>query len=232
MIPIAQLASVLGVFGLSGFIAFVTASIVLAFGPARSRDTVGPIGQYAPATLAFLLVWASASGAASGSPLAPDARRRANDRRPDPGERRPGREVGCGACRRDLRRLPAPDPRSDWPRARSVVVWPESSTPFFFEEDRPRAEQVRAIARESQVSILLGSDQIERGPPVRYFNAAFLVGPDGETGGGVSQDAPGAVRRVRAAQVAAVLRRAPRRSGVGLLGRRGCVCCCRSARIR
>ena len=32
-----------------------------------------------------------------------------------------------------------------------------------FEEDRAGAEQVRALAREAQVPILLGSDQIERG---------------------------------------------------------------------
>ena len=64
-----------------------------------------------------------------------------------------------------------------------AVLWPESSTPFFFEEDKPNAEQVRALARDAQVPLLFGSDQMERGTPPRYFNAAFLVRPDGTTGG-------------------------------------------------
>jgi len=62
-----------------------------------------------------------------------------------------------------------------------LVVWPESSTPFYFEEDRVAAEQVRSIAREFHVSILLGSDEIEHGTPTRYYNSAFLVRPDGST---------------------------------------------------
>ncbi len=31
--------------------------------------------------------------------------------------------------------------------------------------------------------ILLGSDQIERGAPTRYYNSAYLVRADGSTGG-------------------------------------------------
>jgi apolipoprotein N-acyltransferase len=64
-----------------------------------------------------------------------------------------------------------------------VVLWPESSTPFYFEEDRGQAEQVRRLAREAHVPILLGSDQIDRGIPTRYFNSAFLVAPDGSSAG-------------------------------------------------
>src|SRR5262249_15021199 len=64
-----------------------------------------------------------------------------------------------------------------------IVLWPESSTPFYFEEERAGAEQVRTIARQARVPILLGSDQIERGSPTKYYNSAFLVQPDGSTGG-------------------------------------------------
>jgi apolipoprotein N-acyltransferase len=32
------------------------------------------------------------------------------------------------------------------------------------------------------VSIVVGSDQIVRGQPTRYFNSAFMIRPDGETG--------------------------------------------------
>jgi apolipoprotein N-acyltransferase len=64
-----------------------------------------------------------------------------------------------------------------------VVLWPESSTPFYFEENRPGADRVKRLAREALVSILLGSDQMERGAPAKYYNSAFLVRPDGSVGG-------------------------------------------------
>ena len=64
-----------------------------------------------------------------------------------------------------------------------LVVWPESATPFFFEEDRAGADQIRTIARQARVPILLGSDQIERGASDKYYNSAFLVRADGTTGG-------------------------------------------------
>lgn len=64
-----------------------------------------------------------------------------------------------------------------------LVLWPESSTPFRFEDDRFGAEALRGLAREKHVSILFGSDQVEQGHPVRYYNSAFLVGDDGRTAG-------------------------------------------------
>jgi apolipoprotein N-acyltransferase len=70
-------------------------------------------------------------------------------------------------------------------RGAQLVLWPESSTPFYFEEqqDRADADRLRQIARQTHVPILIGSDQIERSNPPRYYNAAFLVRDDGTTGG-------------------------------------------------
>jgi len=64
-----------------------------------------------------------------------------------------------------------------------VVLWPESSTPFLFEENLPAAAMVRTLAQQAKVPIVFGSDQIERGRPDRYYNSAFLVRADGTTGG-------------------------------------------------
>jgi apolipoprotein N-acyltransferase len=63
-----------------------------------------------------------------------------------------------------------------------LVLWPESSTPFYFEQD---AESVllRDLARRRGIHLLIGSDQWEPGRPARIYNAAFLVNPDGATGG-------------------------------------------------
>jgi apolipoprotein N-acyltransferase len=63
-----------------------------------------------------------------------------------------------------------------------IVIWPESSAPFRFGEDEERTARIRALARESGTTLLLGSDEVEREPVPRYFNSAFLVRPDGTTG--------------------------------------------------
>jgi apolipoprotein N-acyltransferase len=74
-------------------------------------------------------------------------------------------------------------------RGAQMVLWPESSTPFYFEEDLPGAGQVRALARQTRVPILVGSDQIDWGTkngrrvPLKYYNSAFLVRADGTTAG-------------------------------------------------
>ncbi len=64
-----------------------------------------------------------------------------------------------------------------------LVVWPESSTPFFFEEEPAGRAAILDVAKETGTWLLLGSDQLERGAPPRYYNAAFLVGPDGRQAG-------------------------------------------------
>jgi apolipoprotein N-acyltransferase len=67
-------------------------------------------------------------------------------------------------------------------RGAELVIWPESSTPFMFEEDEIGGESLRALAREVRVPILFGSDQVDRsGETLRLYNAAFLVTPTGET---------------------------------------------------
>jgi apolipoprotein N-acyltransferase len=66
------------------------------------------------------------------------------------------------------------------------VIWPESSTPFRFEDDMFAAARIRALAQQAKVSMLFGSDQFVRGAngaPTTFYNSAFLVRPDGTTGG-------------------------------------------------
>jgi len=64
------------------------------------------------------------------------------------------------------------------------VVWPESSTPFYFEDEQGAADQLRLLARQARVPILIGSDQVERTPGgARYYNSAFLVADNGSVGG-------------------------------------------------
>jgi apolipoprotein N-acyltransferase len=68
-------------------------------------------------------------------------------------------------------------------RGAEYIIWPESATPFMFEEDAVGQEAIRQLARELQVPILFGSDQEVHGPTPLLYNAAFLVTPTGTTGG-------------------------------------------------
>jgi apolipoprotein N-acyltransferase len=69
----------------------------------------------------------------------------------------------------------------------SLIVWPEASMPFLFEEDPMRASMVRQVARDTGAFMLLGGDQVERtrlpNTKDRWFNSAFLLRPDGGVAG-------------------------------------------------
>ena len=87
------------------------------------------------------------------------------------------------APRRDLQRLPRDDAAGDCPGGRRSCCGP-SRRRRSVSTTIPRAPSRSArIARQSHVSILFGSDQVEQGRPVKYYNSAFLVGDDGRTAG-------------------------------------------------
>lgn len=184
VLPVAQFASITGVFGLSALVAAVSAALAYA-GAAPAQDGVrGRLAAVRPAVAMIAVVVAIGTWG--------NARIRSGVLT------REGQPVSVGLIQGNV------DQADKWDTRRAsgifrdylamtrraigegaqVVLWPESSTPFFFEEDRPGAEMVRALARETKVPILVGSDQIDRStPPTRYYNAAFLVRPDGSTGG-------------------------------------------------
>jgi apolipoprotein N-acyltransferase len=64
-------------------------------------------------------------------------------------------------------------------RGAAFVLWPESSTPFMLEED-PAGQAVHNLARDLRVPLLVGSDEVQR-LPLRLFNAAHLIGSTGAT---------------------------------------------------
>jgi apolipoprotein N-acyltransferase len=177
VLSVAQLASVLGVYGLSALVAFVNASIAYALLTA-GRDRAITI-----ATAALVLTgiggWGSwrVAGAAltrEGAPLRVGLVQ-ANVAQEDKWNPREARRILTTyvAMTRDAVRQGA-----------EFVMWPESSTPFMFEEDEVGEATIRDLAREVGIPILFGSDQIDRtARPTRLHNAAFLVTPTGDTAG-------------------------------------------------
>jgi apolipoprotein N-acyltransferase len=62
-----------------------------------------------------------------------------------------------------------------------LIVWPETSVPFFFQDDSRFSPAVYSIANESKAALIFGSPAYKRiSGRTRYFNRAYLIAPDGE----------------------------------------------------
>lgn len=62
-----------------------------------------------------------------------------------------------------------------------LVVWPESSVPFFFQDEPQQAARIKRLARELSTSIIIGSPAFEQRNGKRVFlNSAFMISPAGE----------------------------------------------------
>ncbi|MEW6320018.1 MAG: apolipoprotein N-acyltransferase [Acidobacteriota bacterium] len=174
LLPVAQLASLVGVFGLSAFlVALNVAVVVAAVGEPRSRLAAGVAGVIALATVS---VWGGARLAAS--PLA-----------------REGQALTVALVQGNVPQEEKWDParapaiveryltmtRDAAARGADLVVWPESATPFFFDEDPAGASQIRSVVRDVGVPLLFGTDEVLRGSPPRYYNSAFMLDVAGAT---------------------------------------------------
>ncbi len=174
VLPVAQVASVVGVYGVTGVVAAVNASIayVLMTDGRRRFAVLGAVG----AGLLAIGVWGSwrvADGALARS----------------------GEAIRVGLIQGNVEQGQKWDPkfarrifttyvsmtREAVRNGAEYVIWPESSTPFMFEEDPAAGALLRDLAAEVQTPILFGSDQIVRGSTPRLYNAAFLVTPDRAT---------------------------------------------------
>ena len=173
VLPIAQLASLFGVYGVSMLLAAVSAALAFAATARRWAPLVAVL-----AVVLAVAVWGSRRVAASewtraGEPI----RIGMIQGNVDQGQK--WDVTRASAIFQDYVNLTQQAIRE----GSQLVLWPESSTPFLFEENLPAANVVRTLAEQARVPIVFGSDQIERGRPDRYFNSAFLVRADGTTGG-------------------------------------------------
>jgi apolipoprotein N-acyltransferase len=178
MLPIAQLASLVGVYGVSSLVATVSAAAAMWVATRSVRWRAVAI-----ATAALLVgstaIWGSwrasrAEWTREGQPVnvglvqgnvSDEARRDSaqTQRILQDNLRLTRQAIGAGA---------------------ELVLWPESAmSPFRFADYPDVAALVRRIAKEGRVSILVGSDQVERGRPDRWYNSAFLVRADGADAG-------------------------------------------------
>ncbi len=178
VLPLAQLTSVFGVFGLSFLVALVSAAIVLgvAGGPASRLARWWPLAATL-AAVAAIAVWGQ-------------ARMAANDLT------RQGTPITVGLVQGNISQEVKWDPsraqgilnrylrlsRQAATRGARLIIWPESSLPYFFEEDPEHGDLVRRLAGETRTYVLFGSDQVRPGKPPRYYNSAFMLTPAGTVG--------------------------------------------------
>lgn len=185
VLPIVQIASVLGVYGLSGLLALTSAALafaILSAGPARWVPLVAT-----GVLVAAIAVWGAARLSrnelvTAGAPVRV-AVLQGNIAQEDKWN---------PALRDEITDRYLAMTREALGQGATFIMWPESSTPFYFERDLIRGAAIRRLASHGHATLLIGSDQVEpvravpgQPPPKRterYYNAAFLVKPDGSTG--------------------------------------------------
>ena len=60
-----------------------------------------------------------------------------------------------------------------------LIIWPETSAPFFFQSPSNFQNRILEVAQQMEVPILLGAPAFERkGDKIQYFNSAFLISPE------------------------------------------------------
>ena len=175
VLPVAQSASAVGVYGLSFLVVLASAALATA-GAGRDRSGLVAVGLTA-VLVASTAVWGRA-------------------RLADGRLTRTGTQVRVGLVQgnvaQDQKWAPELEDeilgrylalsRQAADRGAHAILWPESSTPFFF-ENSPKSEAIRLFARERGASVLLGSDEADRSNPRISYNSAFMVRPDGSTAG-------------------------------------------------
>jgi apolipoprotein N-acyltransferase len=183
-LPIAQLASITGVYGLSLLLALTAAAaayVLVSTGRARLVSAL-----IVALLVAACAVWGRARMRAAPLTASGDAVRvavlQANIAQQDKWDP----SLADAITNRYLAMT-----RQALAQGATFIIWPESSTPFFFERDLLRGSAIRRLAAEGKATLLIGSDQVEqmRSEPGRSqpaeltYNAAFLIQPDGRTGG-------------------------------------------------
>jgi apolipoprotein N-acyltransferase len=182
-LSIAQLASVVGVYGLSLVLALASATAAYVFvtrGPRRFIVAGGVAMLIVAATLWGRWRLLDSALVNAGEPVRV-AVVQANIAQDDKWDR---------ALIDTITNRYLAMSRQALAQGATFLIWPESSTPFYFEHDLLRGSSIRRLATEAKATLLIGSDQLEpmrsepglEKPKQRSYNAAFLVQPDGRVG--------------------------------------------------
>ncbi len=176
VLPVIQLASITGIYGVSLLVVFVNAVVAYVLTQPGRRQVwtaVMPTAWLLAGVVGFGLWELSMPLPEATYPVAAVQGNVLQENKWDPGFAQRNYadhvELSRQASRQGAR----------------LVVWPESSTPFDFDRTPQLAESIRELARSSGIYLIFGSDDNEHfgrgeGGGHRIYNGAKLVTPDGE----------------------------------------------------
>ena len=183
VLPIVQIASVVGVYGVSALLALVATSVAFLFverSAASWRLAAGTSVLVAAIAIGGEVRMRSSALLTHGTPVRVAALQGnvPQDQKWDPANRAAISQRYLAMTRQALA------------QGATFIMWPESATPLPFEQDILAGSAIRRLAVESKATLLIGSDQVEpfkaaaagQKAEARYYNAAFLVKPDGTVG--------------------------------------------------
>lgn len=176
--PVIQLASVTGVFGVSALLALTaTAAAALAVSRESRHRTAAVAAVAVVLVVAALGTWRVVGGTlTTQGPVLKVGMLQGNvaqDQKWDPALRD---EITSRYLRLSEQVISV---------GARLVVWPEASTPFFFEAEPQKAVRVRALAQSARTPMIVGTDEFEQDRAgSRIYNSAMAVGEDGRTRGG------------------------------------------------
>ncbi|MFL6281082.1 MAG: apolipoprotein N-acyltransferase [Vicinamibacterales bacterium] len=183
VLPIVQIASVVGIYGVSALLALVATSA--AFLLVQRSATAWRAAAATVALVAAIAIWGeirirSSTLLSHGVPVRVAALQGniPQDEKWDPANRGPITERYLAMSRQALA------------QGATFIMWPESAMPLPLERDLIGGSAIRRLAVESKATFLVGSDQVEplktaapgEKTGARYYNAAFLVKADGTVG--------------------------------------------------
>lgn len=174
LLPIAQLASAGGVYALTLFVGLVNAgfALVIVSGTRRRFAALGVTALF----IASVAAWGGQRLAAntlveSGTPV------RVGLVQGNIAQTDKWNQARAGDIVERYMRLT----RQAVSAGAQLVVWPESATPFYFDEEPVGQELVRGLVQSTGVPLLFGTDEVERSSPARYFVSAFMLDGMGAT---------------------------------------------------
>jgi apolipoprotein N-acyltransferase len=181
-LPVAQIASVVGVYGLSGLLALVASSAALLVVDRGRRRWI--VGAAVVVIVAATTAWGTtrigtATLTRAGEPVRVAVLQGNIEQS----------QKWNPSLRQAITRRYTEMTREALAQGATFILWPESAYPVYFEHDLVGAGTVRGIARQASATLLIGSDQVEPikpAPPTarkaRLYNAAYLVKSDGSIG--------------------------------------------------
>jgi apolipoprotein N-acyltransferase len=180
-VAVIQIADLTGVYGVSFLLVLVNVVLAQALDGLMTRQTAASRPAYLP-LITTLLIVAAALGYGLWRLAAVQA------------SLVPGPRVGLvqGNIPQELKWDPALREetlqryvrltREVAEQGAELIVWPEASAPFVFENEPEYQAAIRALAVETRAHLLFGSPAIARDRPnPALLNSAYLLNPDGTT---------------------------------------------------